>query len=111
MTKKKNTAVSGRKQRKALKSLIPYTIGIALVSGTLLYVWIYSEVDHTLDDVEILLSTAQELTDDINLLKDDIEYLSRVDVLTNRAKTELGMVFTAPETIEIYIDEESLRNN
>jgi len=111
MAKKKKTPTSARKQRKALKSLIPYIVGLVLVSGALLYVWIYSEVDHTLDEVEILLSTAQELTDDINLLKDDIEYLSRVDVLTNRAKIELGMVFTAPETIEIYIDEESLRNN
>ena len=111
MAKKKKPASSARKQRKVFKSLIPYIIGIAVVSGALLYVWIYSEVDHTLDEVEILLSTAQELSDDINLLKDDIEYLSRVDVLTNRAKVELGMVFTAPETIEIYIDEESLRNN
>lgn len=111
MAKKKKTVTSARKQRKVLKSLIPYIIGIAVVSGALLYVWIYSEVDHTLDEVEILLSTAQELSDDINLLKDDIEYLSRVDVLTNRAKLDLGMVFTAPETIEIYIDEESLRNN
>lgn len=111
MAKKKKTVSSARKQRKVLKSLIPYIVGIAVVSGALLYVWIYSEVDHTLDEVEILLSTAQELSDDINLLKDDIEYLSRVDVLTNRAKIELGMVFTAPETIEIYIDEERLRNN
>ena len=111
MAKKKKTVSSVRKQRKVLKSLIPYIVGIAVVSGALLYVWIYSEVDHTLDEVEILLSTAQELSDDINLLKDDIEYLSRVDVLTNRAKIELGMVFTAPETIEIYIDEERLRNN
>lgn len=107
----KKSQISARKQRQLLKSLIPYIIGIIIISAIVLYVWIYSEVDKTLKEVGSLQARAIELSDDINILKDDIEYLTRVDVLTNRAKTELDMVFTAPETIEIYIDEKSFRDN
>ena len=108
---KKKSQLATRKQRQIIRSLAPYIIGSVIISATILYVWIYSEVDRTLKDVEFLQASAIELGDDINILKDDIEYLIRVDVLTSRAKTDLGMVFTAPETIEIYIDKESLREN
>jgi hypothetical protein len=108
---KKKSQLATRKQRQIFKLLAPYIIGSVIISAAILYVWIYSEVDRTLKDVEFLHTSAIELGDDINILKDDIEYLTRVDVLTSRAKTDLGMVFTAPETIEIYIDEESLRQN
>ncbi len=47
----------------------------------------------------------------VNTLKDNIEYLVRVDVLTTRASYELGMVFTAPETIAIYVDESAIIEN
>lgn len=108
---KKKSQISARKQRQILKSLVPYIIGILIISAAVLYVWIYSEVDRTLKEVETLQAETIELSDDINILKDDIEYLTRVDVITNRAKTELGMVFTASETIEIHIDEKNLREN
>ena len=108
---KKKSQLATRKQRQIFKSLAPYIIGTVIISAAILYVWIYSEVDRTLKDVEFIQASAIELGDDINILKDDIANLTRVDVLTNRAKTDLGMVFTAPETIEIYIDEESLREN
>jgi cell division protein FtsB len=105
------TVSATRKQRQILKSIIPYIFGILFIAGTLLYLWMYSEIDETLQETEYLVSMENELKDDINILKDDIEYLTRVDVITNRAKRDLGMVFTAPETIEIYIDEESLIAN
>jgi hypothetical protein len=97
MTKRVSTA---RKQKQLLRSIIPYIFGIVFVAGILLYLWMYSEIDETLQETENLVLMVSELTDDINLLKDDIEYLTRVDVITNRAKMDLGMVFTAPETIE-----------
>ena len=106
---KKNKQIAARKQRQVLKTLVPYFVGLVIISAAVLYVWMYYKVDSTLKEVEILQETALKLDDDINLLKDDIEYLSRVDVLTNRAKTELGMVFTAPETIEIHINGNDLR--
>lgn len=93
-----------RKQRQLLRSIIPFTLVVIAISGLIAYLWIYSEVDETLKELEMQQSVVVELTDDINNLKDNIEYLLRVDVLTSRAKNDLGMVFTAPETIAIYVD-------
>ena len=81
------------------------------ISGLIAYLWISSEVDETLNELEIQQAAVVELNNDINNLKDDIEYLERVDVLTARAKDELGMVFTAPETIAIYVDKSNLFEN
>ena len=73
--------------------------------------WISSEVDETLNELEIQQNFVVELNNDINNLKDDIEYLERVDVLTARAMKDLGMVFTAPETIAIYVDKSTFNEN
>jgi cell division protein FtsB len=97
-----------RKQRQFLRSIIPFTIVLATISGLIAYLWISSEVDETLKELEIQQAAVVNLNNDIGNLKDDIEYLERVDVLTARAKNELGMVFTAPETIAIYVDESTL---
>ncbi len=100
-----------RKQRQFLHSLIPFILVVAVISGLIIYIWIYSEIDETLTELEIQQAAVVELTDKINTLKDNIEYLVRVDVLTARASNELGMVFTAPETIAIYVDESAIIEN
>lgn len=103
MTKQK-FSFNPRKQRQLLRSIIPFALVVVAISGLIAYLWIYSEVDETLKELEIQQSAVVELNDEINNLKDNIEYLLRVDVLTSRAKNDLGMVFTAPETIAIYVD-------
>ncbi len=105
---KQKAKFNPRKQRQLLRSIIPFTIVIAAISGLIAYLWISSEVDETLNELEIQQAAVVELNNDINNLKDDIEYLQRVDVLTARAMNELGMVFTAPETIAIYVDGSTL---
>lgn len=107
MVKRKSKS-NTRKKRQFLHSIMPFTIVIAAISGLIAYLWISSEVDETLNELENQQATVVELNSEISNLKDDIEYLKRVDVLTARAKNELGMVFTAPETIAIYVDESSL---
>ena len=105
---KQKSKFNPRKQRQFLRSFIPFTIVIAAISGLIGYLWISSEVDETLNELEIQQTAVVELNNDINNLKDDIEYLERVDVLTARAMKDLGMVFTAPETIAIYVDGSTL---
>ena len=105
---KQKSNFSPRKQRQFLQSIIPFTIVLATISGLIAYLWISSEVDETLKELEIQQVAVVNLNNNIGNLKDDIEYLERVDVLTARAKNELGMVFTAPETIAIYVDELTL---
>lgn len=101
---KQKSIFNPRKQRQLLHSIIPFTLVVVAISGLIAYLWIYSEVDETLKELEIQQSVVVELNDEINNLKDNIEYLLRVDILTSRAKDDLGMVFTAPETIAIFVD-------
>ena len=108
---KQKSKFSPRKQRHFLRSIVPFILVIAVISGLITYIWIYSEVDETLKELEIQQAAVVELSDEISTLKDNIEYLVRVDVLTARASEELGMVFTAPETIAIYVDESAIMEN
>ena len=105
---KQKSNFSPRKQRQFLQSIIPFTIVLATISGLIAYLWISSEVDETLNELETQQATVVELNNDISQLKENIEYLERVDVLTARASDELGMVFTAPETIAIYVDRSTM---
>jgi len=105
---KQKSRFNPRKQRQLLRSVIPFILVVVVISGLIIYIWIYSEIDETLKELEIQQAAVVELSDEISTLKDNIEYLVRVDVLTARASDDLGMVFTAPETIAIYVDESSL---
>ena len=60
--------------------------------------------------MEIQNSTAQELQNEINELQSVNESLSRSDVIAKRAQKELDMVFSQPETLQIYIDIDHLRS-
>ena len=72
---KQKSKFNPRKQRQLLRSIIPFTIVIAAISGLIAYLWISSEVDETLNELEIQQSAVVELNNDISNLKDDIEYL------------------------------------
>lgn len=100
-----------RKQRQFIRSIIPFIVVVVAISGLITYLWIYSEVDETLKELEVQQSAVVELNDEISNLKDNIEYLLRVDILTSRAKNDLRMVFTAPETIAIYVDKSTFNEN
>jgi cell division protein FtsB len=97
-----------RKKKQIFRSIIPFVIVVATISGFIAYLWISSEVDETLNELELQQAAVVDLSNNINDLKDDIEYLERVDVLTALAMNELEMVFTTPETIAIYIDRSTL---
>tara|TARA_Y100000748_G_C15413364_1_gene456368 strand:- start:204 stop:398 length:195 start_codon:yes stop_codon:yes gene_type:complete len=53
--------------------------------------------------IEIQNTTARELRNEIDELKNKIEKLSRSDLITIRAKDELGMVVSVPETLIVAI--------
>jgi len=108
---KQKTKFNPRKQRQFLRSIIPFSLVVVAISGLIVYLWISSEVDKTLNELQIQQVAVVEINSEISNLLDEIEYLQRVDVLTSRAKNELGMVFTAPETIAIYVDESILLEN
>ena len=63
----------------------------------------YTEIDETILAIEIQNSTLAELRNNIDEIKNEIESLNRADVIAKKAKKELGMVFTQPETLRITI--------
>ena len=110
MTKKTKKSKQ-RKQKQKLASFIPFLIVVTAITGFVSFLWISSEIDETLNELEIQQAIVVDLNDNIGNLKDDIEYYSRVDILTARAEKELGMVYTVPETIAIYVDKNDLIEN
>ena len=87
-----------------LQSIIFFFSTITIISCLIVYLWVYTEIDETLLAIEIQSSTAEELKNIINELKNDIESLERADVIAKRAQNELKMVFTEPETLRVTID-------
>tara|TARA_B100000003_G_scaffold208696_1_gene229909 strand:- start:720 stop:938 length:219 start_codon:yes stop_codon:yes gene_type:complete len=71
---------------------------------------VYTEIDETLLAIEIQNATAKELQNEINELQSTNESLSRSDVIAKRAQKELNMVFSQPETLQIYLNIDHLKN-
>ena len=93
-----------KKTKNILHSLFFFTSTIALISCLIIYLWVYTEIDETILSIEIQNSTAEELQNSIGKLKSDIESLSRADVIAEKARNDLKMVFTNPETLRIEMD-------
>lgn len=94
---------ASKKQKEFIQTLVFFAITILSIVGLISYLWVYTEVDETLLAIEIQESTVKELLNDIKELESEIESLSRADVIASRAKTELNMVSTQPETLAIQI--------
>ena len=78
------------------------TIGIIVC--LIFYLWVFKEIDESLLAIEIQNTTARELKNDIDEIKNKVENLSRSDLITARAKKELGMVVAQPETLIVAIN-------
>ena len=79
-----------------------FTIGSIVC--LIIYLWIFKYIDESILAIEIQNTTARELRNEIDELKNKIEKLSRSDVVTNRAKEELGMIVATPETLIVAIN-------
>ena len=76
----------------------------------ILYLWIFKEIDESILAYEVQNSTAKELKNEINELKNKVETLNRSDLITSRAKNELGMIPAEPETLIIAINYKKVIN-
>ena len=94
-----------KRNRDIIQSLIFFISTIGVISCLVIYLWVYTEIDETLLTIEIQKSKASELQNRINELQSQIESNSRPDVIARRARLELNMVFTQPETLQISIDQ------
>tara|TARA_B100001769_G_C21690182_1_gene381584 strand:+ start:150 stop:485 length:336 start_codon:yes stop_codon:yes gene_type:complete len=94
-----------RKNREYLQSFLFFCSSILSIAGLLMYLWIYTEIDETVINIETQKQVALELKNSIDELEIEISKLSRGDRISYVARTELNMIPAKPETIMIYIDE------
>ena len=93
-----------KKTQNLFQSIIFFGSTILVISCLIIYLWVYTEIDETLLFIEIQTSTVKELENEIYELKNSIESLNRVDAISKRAKEELKMVFTEPETLNVLLN-------
>jgi cell division protein FtsL len=93
-----------KRTRDVIQSLIFFISTLGIISCLIIYLWVYTEIDETLLAIEIQNSTANELKNVNNELQSEIESLSRPDVIARKARQELNMVYTQPETLRITLD-------
>lgn len=92
-----------KRQREILQTVSFFLVTIVSIIGLIVYLWVYTEVDETLMNINVQKATVSELNNTIKKLQSDIARLSRVDRITRVAREELGMVNTQPESIAVYI--------
>ena len=99
-----------KRRRDLIQSLVFFISTLSIISCLIIYLWVYTEIDETLLVIEIQNSTLQELQNEVRELQSNIESLSRADIIAKRARNELDMVFTQPETLQITIDPVLMKN-
>ena len=87
-----------------MQSILFFTSTFAIISCLIIYLWTYTEIDETMLSLDIYNSTANEFQNEIYELQSEIELLERVDIIAKKARNELKMVFTEPETLNVIIN-------
>ena len=93
-----------KKNREFFQTLLFFSTTILSITGLIVYLWVYTEVDETMLAIEVQNQVSIELDNSENELKIDITQLSRGDRISQVARTELNMIPAQPETLMIYID-------
>ena len=93
-----------RKNREYLQSFLFFCSSILSIAGLLIYLWVYTEIDETVINIETQKQVVFELKNTIDELEIEISKLSRGDRISNVARTELGMIPAEPETVMIYVN-------
>ena len=105
---KANKKRRSRKNNDLIQTVIFFSSSILSIAGLIIYLWIYTEIDQTVINIETQKEVSKELKNSLNELEIEISRLSRGDRISRVARTELDMVPAKPETIMIYIDQEDL---
>ena len=92
-----------KKTKAILQSVLFFTSTLAIISCLIFYLWTYTEIDETILSIEYHNATAREFQNEINELQSEIELLNRADIIAKKARSDLNMVFTEPETLTVSI--------
>ena len=97
-----------KKRNEFLQTLLFFLTTILSISGLIIYLWVYTEIDETLLAIEVQSQVSKELENSVKELKMDVSNLSRSDRISNVARVELKMVQAQPETLMIFISNDKL---
>ena len=75
------------------------------ISGLIIYLWVYTEIDETMLTIEIQSQVTKELDNSLKELKMEVLSLSRSDRISSVARDQLSMVPAEPETLIIFINQ------
>ena len=101
MKKRKRRSI---KSENFIQGFLFFICTVGSIVCLIFYLWVFKEIDESFLAIEIQNTTARELKNEIDEIKNKIEKLSRSDVVTARAKKELGMVVAEPETLIVAIN-------
>ena len=104
MIKKSKSRRKSLKRSSFYEGLLFFFSTIGSIICLILYLWIFKEIDESILSIEIQNATARSLKNEIDVIKNDLEKLSRADVITSKAKNELNMVIAAPETLVVSMN-------
>jgi cell division protein FtsL len=105
MIKKKRRS---KKSSDFLQTLLFFITTLVSISGLIMYLWVYTEIDETMLTIEVQNQVTKELDNSLKELKMEVLSLSRSDRISSVARKELNMVPAQPETLMIFINEYQL---
>ena len=100
-----------KRNREFFQTLLFFSTTILSIAGLIAYLWVYTEVDENMLGIEIQTQVIKELQNSVRELEMDIANLSSSTRISNFARNKLEMIPAEPETLTIYINNNSLTSN
>ena len=97
-----------KKSTEFLQTLLFFITTMLSISGLIVYLWVYTEIDETMLVIEVQNQVSKELDNSLKELKMEVSNLSRSDRISSVARKKLNMVPAEPETLMIFINENQL---
>tara|TARA_B100000579_G_C22738500_1_gene807872 strand:- start:66 stop:386 length:321 start_codon:yes stop_codon:yes gene_type:complete len=92
-----------KNSKNIIQGLIFFFSTAGIISSLIMYLWVYTEVDETTLAIEIQNATLKEFENQLFKLKNETELLSRVDIISKKAREEINMIVTEPEIFQIAL--------
>ena len=97
-----------KKSSEFIQTLLFFMTTILSISGLIIYLWVYTEIDETMLAIEVQNQVTKELDNSLKELKMEVLSLSRSDRISSVARNELNMVPAEPETLMIFINKDQV---
>ena len=97
-----------KKSSEFIQTLLFFMTTILSISGLIIYLWVYTEIDETMLAIEVQNQVTKELDNSLKELKMEVLNLSRSDRISSVARNDLNMVPAEPETLMIFINKDQV---